>query len=38
MKIGAQEQLQYQNKTTRLLRTRFFDSYKAQFRQPKEYK
>ena len=38
MEIGAQEQLQDQNKTTRLLRTRFFDSYKAQFRQPKEYK
>jgi hypothetical protein len=38
MEIGSQQQLQDQNKTTRLLRTRFFDSYKAQFRQPKEYK
>jgi hypothetical protein len=38
MEIGTQEHLNDQGKTTRLLRTRFFDSYKAQFRQPKEYK
>ena len=38
MSIGAKEELESQGKTTRLLRTRFFDSYKSQFRQPKEYK
>jgi predicted membrane-bound spermidine synthase len=38
MKIGTQEDLENQNKTTIRLRTRFFDSYKSQFRQLKEYK
>ena len=38
MKIGAQEELNNQNKTTVRLRTRFFDSYKSQFRQVKEYR
>lgn len=38
MEIGTDTHRQDQSKTTRLLRTRFFDSYKAQFRQPKEYK
>jgi hypothetical protein len=38
MGIGTQEDFDKQNKTTIRLRTRFFDSYKSQFRQPKEYK
>ena len=38
MSLGTQEDLESQNKTTIRLRTRFFDSYKSQFRQPKEYK
>jgi hypothetical protein len=38
MNIGTQEDFEKQNKTTIKLRTRFFDSYKLQFRQPKEYK
>jgi len=38
MSIGTQEDFDKQNKTTIRLRTRFFDSYKSQFRQPKEYK
>lgn len=38
MSIGTQEDFEKQNKTTIRLRTRFFDSYKSQFRQPKEYK
>jgi hypothetical protein len=38
MNIGTQEDFDKQNKTTIRLRTRFFDSYKSQFRQPKEYK
>lgn len=38
MEIGTDTHREDQGKTTRLLRTRFFDSYKAQFRQPKEYK
>jgi hypothetical protein len=38
MKIGAQDELIEQNKVTTKLRTRFFDSYKSQFRQVKEYK
>jgi hypothetical protein len=38
MVIGAEQQLEQQNKVTRLLRTKFFDSYKTAFRQPKEYK
>jgi hypothetical protein len=38
MSIGTQEDLQNQMKTTIRLRTRFFDSYKSQFRQIKEYK
>jgi hypothetical protein len=38
MSLGTQEDLENQNKTTIRLRTRFFDSYKSQFRQPKEYK
>lgn len=38
MGMGTQEDLQNLSKTTIRLRTRFFDSYKSQFRQPKEYK
>ena len=38
MKIGAQTELETQNKVTTKLRTRFFDSYKSQFRQVKEYR
>lgn len=38
MNMGTQEDLENQNKTTIKLRTRFFDSYKSQFRQLKEYK
>jgi hypothetical protein len=38
MSIGTQEDFEKQNKTTIRLRTRFFDSYKSQFRQSKEYK
>lgn len=38
MKLGAQEELLKQNTVTTKLRTRFFDSYKSQFRQVKEYK
>ena len=38
MKIGAQNELVEQNKVTTKLRTRFFDSYKSQFRQVKKYK
>jgi hypothetical protein len=37
MKIGAQDELIEQNKVTTKLRTKFFDSYKSQFRQVKEY-
>ena len=38
MTMGKLEDLETQNKVTNKLRTRFFDSYKSQFRQPKEYK
>lgn len=38
MSLGTQEDFEKQNKTSIRLRTRFFDSYKSQFRQPKEYK
>ena len=38
MEMGNQEELIEQINVTRKLRTRFFDSYKAQYRQPKEYK
>jgi hypothetical protein len=38
MTLGKAEDLIDQNKVTTRLRTRFFDSYKAQFRQPKEYR
>ena len=38
MSIGANEDLMEQNKVTTQLRTKFFDSYKTQFRQTKEYK
>jgi hypothetical protein len=38
MAIGTQEDFINQAKTARLLRTKFFDSYKTQFRQKKEYK
>jgi hypothetical protein len=38
MEIGNQKEFEDQNKVTGLLRTRFFDSYKTLFRQPKEYK
>jgi len=38
MELGEQEDLIEQNKVTSKLRTRFFDSYKTQYRQVKEYK
>jgi len=38
MDIGKEENLIDQAKTTNKLKTRFFDSYKNQFRQPKEYR
>jgi hypothetical protein len=38
MELGGQEELINQNKVTNLLRTKFFDSYKTQYRQVKEYK
>lgn len=38
MSIGMQEDLQAQNTVTAKLRSRFFDSYKNQFRQVKEYR
>jgi hypothetical protein len=38
MEIGKEEDLIEQNKATSKLRTRFFDSYKNQYRQVKEYK
>lgn len=38
MEIGDDNARNEQNKTTIKLRTRFFDSYKSQFRKPKEYK
>lgn len=38
MYIGKDEDLQEQAKVNTKLRTKFFDSYKSQYRQPKEYK
>jgi len=38
MEIGDQKELENQNKIRGLLKTKFFDSYKTLFRQPKEYK
>lgn len=38
MEIGSQKDFEEQHKATTKLRTRFFDSYKNQFRQNKEYK
>jgi len=38
MEIGSNEEFQQQAKTTNKLRSVFFDSYKRQFRQPKEYR
>jgi hypothetical protein len=38
MELGTQENLDEAAKTTSKLRTKFFDSYKTQYRQPKEYK
>jgi len=38
MEIGKQENLEEVNKVTTKLRTRFFDSYKAQYRQEKIYR
>lgn len=38
MEIGIQQNIIEQNKKQILLRTKFFDSYKNQFRQKKEYK
>jgi hypothetical protein len=38
MSIGSNQEITSQNKVTSLLRTRFFDSYKSQFRTVKEYK
>jgi len=38
MEIGSNEEFQQQAKITTKLRSVFFDSYKRQFRQPKEYR
>jgi hypothetical protein len=38
MKIGEEKEIIDQNKVTTLLRTKFFDSYKTQFRHNKEYR
>jgi hypothetical protein len=38
MQIGSQEELIQQVKVTNKLRSVFFDSYKRQYRQVKEYK
>jgi hypothetical protein len=38
MELGSQEEFKEQLKVTNKLRTKFFDSYKTQYRQPKEYK
>ena len=38
MAIGTEKDLTEQNKVSTKLRTKFFDSYKTQFRQTKEYK
>ena len=38
MSIGEQAEFEEQTKVTTKLRTKFFDSYKSQYRQPKEYK
>lgn len=38
MRIGVQKDLDEQNNVLVKLRTKFFDSYKTQFRQPKEYR
>ena len=38
MEIGDKEEFEAQAKITNKLRTIFFDSYKKQYRQPKEYR
>lgn len=38
MEMGSIKNAKSQFETTQTLRTKFFDSYKSQFRQPKEYK
>lgn len=38
MEFGGKEEFDEQNIVTRLLRSKFFDSYKTQFRQKKEYR
>ena len=38
MELGTLEDLNEQARVTSRLRTKFFDSYKTQYRQPKEYK
>jgi hypothetical protein len=38
IEIGQESHLTNQNKITGLLRSRFFDTYKIQYRQTKEYK
>jgi hypothetical protein len=38
MELGSQEEFKEQLKVTNKLRTKFFDSYKTQYRQLKEYK
>lgn len=38
MKVGGKENLVEQDKISNILKTRFFDSYKSQFRSSKEYK
>lgn len=38
MRIGNEQEVKDQAEATKKLRTRFFDSYKSTFRQPKEYR
>jgi hypothetical protein len=38
MRLGEEKDLENQTKTSIKLRTKFFDSYKSQYRQPKEYR
>jgi hypothetical protein len=38
MELGSAEDYKEQNLVTSKLRTKFFDSYKTQYRQTKEYK
>jgi hypothetical protein len=38
MEFGGEEEVKKQENSTKILMTKFFDRYKSQFRQPKEYK